>query len=80
MYLFRNRGSIFEFSASLLYFDVAVLFSSFKEAFNMPYTTISKEIVCEQMLPLYPFESSPPSTFGSVPTSISFYWVCVLQY
>ncbi|XP_019102742.1 anaphase-promoting complex subunit 4 isoform X2 [Beta vulgaris subsp. vulgaris] len=48
--------------------------SSFKEAFNMPYTTISKEIVCEQMLPLYPFESSPPSTFGSVPTSISFYW------
>ncbi|XP_021854007.1 anaphase-promoting complex subunit 4 isoform X1 [Spinacia oleracea] len=48
--------------------------SSFKEAFNMPYTTISKEIICEQMLPLYSFRSSPPSTPSSVPTSISSYW------
>ncbi|XP_021740448.1 anaphase-promoting complex subunit 4-like isoform X1 [Chenopodium quinoa] len=48
--------------------------SSFKEAFNMPYITVSKEIICEQMLPLYSFQSSPPSTHSSVPTSISFYW------
>ncbi|KAL2932113.1 Anaphase-promoting complex subunit 4 [Bienertia sinuspersici] len=48
--------------------------SSFKEAFNMPYTTVSKEIVCEQMLPLYPFRSSPPSAPTSIPTSIASYW------
>ncbi|KAJ8432144.1 hypothetical protein Cgig2_014305 [Carnegiea gigantea] len=47
--------------------------SSFKEAFNMPYETISKEIICEQLLPLFPFPSSTPSVHSNIPTSVSFY-------
>ncbi|CAO2842717.1 unnamed protein product [Amaranthus hypochondriacus] len=47
--------------------------ASFKEAFNMPSTTVSKEIICKQMLPLYSFQSSPPSNPIYVPTSISFF-------
>lgn len=47
--------------------------SSFKEAFNMPYDTISKEIICEQLLPLFPFPSSTPSVHSNIPTSVSFY-------
>ncbi|GAB2211256.1 hypothetical protein Droror1_Dr00016549 [Drosera rotundifolia] len=31
--------------------------NSIKEAFSMPPTTISKKIVCQQLLPLFPFAS-----------------------
>ncbi|XP_074307631.1 anaphase-promoting complex subunit 4 [Silene latifolia] len=48
--------------------------SSFREAFNMPYTTISKDITCQQLLPLFSFPSSPPSIPCFVPASVSFYW------
>ncbi|XP_058067939.1 anaphase-promoting complex subunit 4 isoform X2 [Magnolia sinica] len=46
---------------------------SFKEAFSMPFTTISKRIHCEDLLPLYPFSSSPIYSPLHVPTSVSFY-------
>nr|XP_043625112.1 anaphase-promoting complex subunit 4 isoform X2 [Erigeron canadensis] len=47
--------------------------SCFKEAFQMPYTTISKTILCQSLLPLFPIKSSPNSTLSTVPTSISYY-------
>lgn len=47
--------------------------SCFKEAFQMPFTTISKKILCQNLLPLFPVESLPKSALSTVPTSISFY-------
>ncbi|KAK9267431.1 hypothetical protein L1049_009857 [Liquidambar formosana] len=47
--------------------------SSFKEAFLMPFTTISTKILCEDLLPLFPFPSSRVSVSINVPTSISYY-------
>lgn len=41
----------------------------------MPFTTISKKILCENLLPLFPLPSSPTSTSFAVPTSISYYEV-----
>ncbi|CAK7350705.1 unnamed protein product [Dovyalis caffra] len=34
---------------------------SFKEAFLMPFTTISRKMLCEDLLPLFPLPSSPAS-------------------
>ncbi|KAF3972333.1 hypothetical protein CMV_004143 [Castanea mollissima] len=47
--------------------------SSFKEAFLMPFSTISEKILCENLLPLFSLPSSPASTSFPVPTSISYY-------
>ncbi|XP_010914780.1 anaphase-promoting complex subunit 4 isoform X2 [Elaeis guineensis] len=44
-----------------------------KEAFLMPFTTISKKIHCEDLLPLYPLPSSPVASSLHGPTSISYY-------
>ncbi|GMN50906.1 hypothetical protein TIFTF001_020066 [Ficus carica] len=45
--------------------------SSFKEAFLMPFTSISKKIVCVDLLPLFPL---PPSLVSpTVPMSVSYY-------
>ncbi|GMH05392.1 hypothetical protein Nepgr_007232 [Nepenthes gracilis] len=46
---------------------------SIKEAFRMPYTTISEKILCQHLLPLFPIPSSPSSTATDIPISISFY-------
>ncbi|XP_059659639.1 anaphase-promoting complex subunit 4 [Cornus florida] len=47
--------------------------SCFKEAFEMPFSTISKRILCNDLWPLFPIVSSPRSFSFSDPTSISFY-------
>ncbi|XP_076956679.1 anaphase-promoting complex subunit 4-like [Bidens hawaiensis] len=47
--------------------------SCFKEAFQMPFTTISKKIHCQNLLPLFPIESITKSSSFTVPTSISYY-------
>ncbi|XP_076927308.1 anaphase-promoting complex subunit 4-like [Bidens hawaiensis] len=47
--------------------------SCFKEAFQMPFTTISKKIHCQNLLPLFPIESITKSSLFTVPTSISYY-------
>ncbi|XP_057512090.1 anaphase-promoting complex subunit 4 isoform X2 [Actinidia eriantha] len=47
--------------------------SCFKEAFQVPFTTISKKILFEDLLPLFPIASSPNSASLSFPTSISYY-------
>ncbi|XXG51629.1 hypothetical protein AAC387_Pa03g0156 [Persea americana] len=46
---------------------------SFKEAFSMPFTTVSTKIRCDDLLPLYPTPLSLPFASLHVPTSISFY-------
>ncbi|WJX52244.1 hypothetical protein P8452_38375 [Trifolium repens] len=52
---------------------------SFKEAFQMPFTTISRKILCEDLLPLFPLPSLPQASSSSsssltrIPTSISYY-------
>lgn len=46
---------------------------SLKEALLMPFTTISSQIHCQGLLPLYPVTSS--DTLSSASTSISFYKV-----
>lgn len=47
---------------------------SFKEAFQMPFTTISRKILCEDLLPLFPHPSLPnASSMTRIPTSISYY-------
>ncbi|KAK2977122.1 hypothetical protein RJ640_017646 [Escallonia rubra] len=45
--------------------------SCVKEAFEMPFTTISKKIYCKNLLPLFPIASSAKSPID--PTSISYY-------
>ncbi|KAI7725973.1 hypothetical protein M8C21_031826 [Ambrosia artemisiifolia] len=47
--------------------------SCFKEAFQMPFITISKKILCQNLLPLFPIESISKSASCTVPTSISYY-------
>ncbi|XP_065879836.1 anaphase-promoting complex subunit 4 [Euphorbia lathyris] len=47
--------------------------SSFKEAFQMPFTTISRKLLCEDLLPLFPIPSSPASLSMTIPMSISYY-------
>ncbi|OVA10233.1 Anaphase-promoting complex subunit 4 [Macleaya cordata] len=48
---------------------------SFKEAFLVPFTTISRKIHCKDLIPLFPVSSSPKSASASmnIPTSISYY-------
>ncbi|KAF7086341.1 hypothetical protein CFC21_089638 [Triticum aestivum] len=46
---------------------------SLKEAFLMPFTTISSQIHCQGLLPLYPVTSSDASPSTSTPASIAFY-------
>ncbi|KAH8511959.1 hypothetical protein H0E87_009230 [Populus deltoides] len=52
---------------------------SFKEAFLMPFTTISRKMLCEDLLPLFPLPSSSSSASASasvsmaIPMSISYY-------
>ncbi|KAG5023282.1 hypothetical protein JHK85_019624 [Glycine max] len=46
----------------------------FKEAFEMPFTTISRKILCEDILPLFPLPSLPKSSSSMwIPTSVSYY-------
>ncbi|XP_022142094.1 anaphase-promoting complex subunit 4 [Momordica charantia] len=47
--------------------------SSFKEAFLMPFSTISRKILCEDLLSLFPFQSSSSCLSSSVPLSVSYY-------
>ncbi|KAI3904656.1 hypothetical protein MKW98_014836 [Papaver atlanticum] len=49
---------------------------SFKEAFLVPFTTISKKIHCKDLMPLFPVPAASPksaSTSVNIPASISFY-------
>ncbi|KAF3451562.1 hypothetical protein FNV43_RR07657 [Rhamnella rubrinervis] len=45
--------------------------SSFKDAFLMPFTSISRKILCEDLFPLFPLPPSPVSVM--VPMSVSYY-------
>ncbi|XP_050367855.1 anaphase-promoting complex subunit 4 [Argentina anserina] len=47
--------------------------SSFKEAFQMPFTTISRKVVCEDSLPLCPLPPLSASLSTSIPMSVSYY-------
>ncbi|XP_007025788.2 PREDICTED: anaphase-promoting complex subunit 4 isoform X2 [Theobroma cacao] len=47
--------------------------SSFKEAFLMPFTTISQKILCKDVLPLFALPSSPAPMSVTVPMSVTFY-------
>ncbi|KAG7033900.1 Anaphase-promoting complex subunit 4, partial [Cucurbita argyrosperma subsp. argyrosperma] len=45
----------------------------FKEAFLMPFSTISRKILCEDLLSLFPLQSSSSCLSSSVPLSVSYY-------
>ncbi|XP_040935424.1 anaphase-promoting complex subunit 4 isoform X2 [Gossypium hirsutum] len=47
--------------------------SSFKEAFLMPFTTISRKMLCKDVLPLFALPSSSASVSVSVPISVTYY-------
>ncbi|KAL8107889.1 anaphase-promoting complex subunit 4 [Apium graveolens] len=47
--------------------------SCFKEAFQMPFTTISKKILCKDIFPLFPHASLIALASSVVPASISYY-------
>ncbi|KAE8664502.1 Anaphase-promoting complex subunit 4 [Hibiscus syriacus] len=47
--------------------------SSFKEAFLMPSTTISRKMLCKDVLPLFALPSSPASVSFTVPMSVTYY-------
>ncbi|XP_047326968.1 anaphase-promoting complex subunit 4 [Impatiens glandulifera] len=47
--------------------------SCFKEAFEMPFSMISKKLQFKEFLPLFPISSSPDSLHSSFPVSISHY-------
>uniref|UniRef100_A0A0E0NLV8 Anaphase-promoting complex subunit 4 n=1 Tax=Oryza rufipogon TaxID=4529 RepID=A0A0E0NLV8_ORYRU len=44
-----------------------------EEAFSMPFTTISSQIHCQELLPLYPITSSVDLSSTCILTSVSFY-------
>ncbi|KAF7803543.1 anaphase-promoting complex subunit 4 [Senna tora] len=47
---------------------------SFKEAFQMPFITISGKILCEDLLPLLPLSSMPKASLSMrIPASVSYY-------
>ncbi|GAB4831295.1 Anaphase-promoting complex subunit 4 [Ancistrocladus abbreviatus] len=46
---------------------------SIKEAFQMPYATVSQKILCQHLVPLFPFSPSLSSVHANIPTSIAFY-------
>ncbi|CAI9087607.1 OLC1v1021715C1 [Oldenlandia corymbosa var. corymbosa] len=47
--------------------------SSLKEAFDMPFSTMSKKILCKDLIPLFPLESSQKDGPSNIAVSISFY-------
>ncbi|KAI5656969.1 hypothetical protein M9H77_25762 [Catharanthus roseus] len=47
--------------------------SCFKQAFDMPFATISKKILCQDLLPLFPFKYSPRLAPSKIPVSVSYY-------
>ncbi|KAL3851275.1 hypothetical protein ACJIZ3_013157 [Penstemon smallii] len=47
--------------------------SCFKEALEMPLTTVSRRIFCKDLLPLFPIASSLSSTSSYFPASVSYY-------
>jgi len=78
-YLFSHCSSyIFLFFHIFL---MTLLCFSFKEAFQMPFTTISRKILCEDLLPLFPLPSLPnASSMTRIPTSISYYEVLTTEW
>lgn len=77
MYLF-HIVSVLVTSLEFLIFSVTLLYFSFKEAFQMPFTTISRNILCEDLLPLFPLPSPPKASSPMrIPTSVSYYEVLV---
>ncbi|XP_054802948.1 anaphase-promoting complex subunit 4 isoform X2 [Prosopis cineraria] len=47
---------------------------SFKEALQMPFTTISGKILCEDLLPLFPLSSLPEASLSiRIPASVSYF-------
>lgn len=54
--------------------------SCFKEAFQMPFITISKTILCKDILPLFPHASLATLVSSNVPTSISYYKDAISTY
>ncbi|KAK9130160.1 hypothetical protein Sjap_010647 [Stephania japonica] len=45
----------------------------FKEALEVPFTTISKKIYCKDIMPLFPIQFSSRSTTSYLPASVSYY-------
>lgn len=45
----------------------------FKDAFEMPFSTISEKLLCEDLLPLFPIASSSKLKPCKVPASVSYY-------
>ncbi|KAK4361049.1 hypothetical protein RND71_020001 [Anisodus tanguticus] len=45
----------------------------FKDAFEMPFSTISGKLLCEDLLPLFPIASSSKLNPHKVPASVSYY-------
>ncbi|KAI3466641.1 hypothetical protein Pfo_023304 [Paulownia fortunei] len=49
------------------------LVSCFKEALEMPLATVSRRILCKDMLPLFPVSSTPNFKSSYFPVSVSYY-------
>ncbi|XP_055803934.1 anaphase-promoting complex subunit 4 [Solanum dulcamara] len=45
----------------------------FKDAFEMPFSTISEKLLCEDLLPLFPIASSSKLKPYKIPASVSYY-------
>ena len=79
-FFFCMKISILEMMFSVINHFLALFFCllctfSFKEALLMPFTTISKKILCRDLLPLYHVPSSPSFSLLHAPTSITYYMV-----
>uniref|UniRef100_A0A9I9DWK3 Anaphase-promoting complex subunit 4 n=1 Tax=Cucumis melo TaxID=3656 RepID=A0A9I9DWK3_CUCME len=62
-----------EFLRRTLGLEFQQMESSFKEAFLMPFITISRKILCEDIISLFPFPSSSSCLSSHVPLSVSYY-------
>ncbi|XP_034214411.1 anaphase-promoting complex subunit 4 isoform X2 [Prunus dulcis] len=65
--------SDFEYLQRTLAKEFQQVESSFKEAFRMPFTTISRKILCGDLLPLCPLPPSSASLSSTIPMSVSYY-------
>ncbi|KAF9614456.1 hypothetical protein IFM89_018692 [Coptis chinensis] len=67
------RYPVFYFILIFAILTLQVAKPFFKEAFLVPFTTISKKIHCKDVIPLFPIPSSPVSAPLNIPMSISYY-------
>ncbi|KAL3519652.1 hypothetical protein ACH5RR_017801 [Cinchona calisaya] len=62
-----------EFLKRTLAEEFQQMVSCFKEAFDMPFATMSKKMLCKDLFPLFPLEAFPKEVPSNIAASVSYY-------